>query len=244
MRISELYSFNKRYWNHLKLQLPNRTQNDIIKFVMIYLNCTLLCQALYTLLELLRLQGVHRAHTAEQLGREGRQWLEKELFLFCLSAYPQSGSCRVVNTDGIACNGSFHGFSVIRHQMCGLAQLHLLACTGKGYAHPSGKRTGADAEECQSVTVRRVHVRLNFENETAEEIIIGVDLACSSLSSTGSGRPFQEMMQEGRYTKIRQCRAEEYGDSLPSLIACKSKGCLHRPEAPSHYAGYPDSHQK
>ena len=108
--------------------------------------------------------------------------------------------------------------------MCGLAQLHLLACTGKGYAHPSGKRTGADAEECQSVTVCRVHVRLNFENEAAEEIIIGVDLTCSGLSCTGSRGPFQKMVQEGRYTEIRQCRAEEYGRQLAVLDCLQIKG--------------------
>ena len=110
------------------------------------------CQLLYAFLELFCFQRVHRMHTAEQFGRKGRQWFKEQFFFTVGDGIADLIVAAVVNTDDVRCNGCFYGFTVVCHQMSGLAQFHLFACTGQGNVHTTVEGTGADTQERQSVT--------------------------------------------------------------------------------------------
>ena len=66
---------------------------------MIYLNCTFLCQLLYAFLELFCFQRVYGMHTAEQFGREGRQWFKEQFFLPVSDGIADLIVAAVINTD-------------------------------------------------------------------------------------------------------------------------------------------------
>ena len=95
--------------------------------------------------------------------------------------------------------------------MGGLAELHLFSGTREGDRHTSGKGTGTDAEKCQPVSMRRVHVCLNFEDKPTEERIGWFDFSGGRLSRSGGGRPFQEMFQKRSDPKVCQCGTKKDG---------------------------------
>ncbi len=191
------------------MQLSDSAKDNIIKLIVVNLYRTFLRKLLYTLLELLCFQGIDRVYPCEKLRREGRQGLEKELFLPVCQRVANLVVAAVINADDVPCNGGFYGFAVVCHQVCGLAQLHLLACAGKRDVHAAGKRAGTNAEKRQPVPMSRVHVRLYFENKAAEKPVCGFDFAIRCFSGTRRGRPFQKMLQKWRYAEVCQCRAEK-----------------------------------
>ena len=66
-----------------------------------------------------------------------------------------------------------------------------------------------------------------IDKKYAPGLVLGCFIAKMCIrdsSCTGSRGPFQKMMQEGRYTEIRQCRAEEYGRQLAVLDCLQIEG--------------------
>ena len=69
-------------FEYFELQLTYSTDYNFIVNVSVYLDCTFLCQLVYTFLELLCLHGILRHYHGEEFRREGRQRFEEE-FVLC-----------------------------------------------------------------------------------------------------------------------------------------------------------------
>ena len=111
------------------------------------------------------------------LRRESRDSLKSE-FIFC------SGQCisdrentRIEHSDNISGIRFLYDFTLLRHQLLRLGKFQLLVALHMEYFHACLKLSGTDTHECDSVTVRFVHICLNFKYKRTEIFGKRIDLA-------------------------------------------------------------------
>ena len=142
-------------FKHLKLQLTDRADDNLVVLVAVDLDRALLRELRDAFLELLGLHSVLRRDQSEKLRREGRQRFEKQRFFGRSQRIADLIVSGIIDPDDIARDRSFYVFSFVGHQHGGLRQFHFLAGPGQPHAHAAGKGAGADAEKRQSVAVRQ-----------------------------------------------------------------------------------------
>src|SRR6185436_2274315 len=79
--------------------------------------------------------------------------------------------------DDVAGVGFIHGFAFIAEQLMGTGQAHFVFRTRMANDHVAFEFAGTNADESDAIAVLRVHVRLNFENETGKVRIVRRDHA-------------------------------------------------------------------
>ena len=103
------------------------------------------------------------------LRREGRDTLKLELLVGRTERITDGENTRIENADDIS------GISLVNDltapaaiSLLRLGQTDLLAALDMVYFHAGLKFTGADAHECDTVTVRLIHIRLDLKYEGGE----------------------------------------------------------------------------
>ena len=71
----------------------------------------------------------------------------------------------------IAGESLIHGFTFIGEKLVRTGEPHLLGGTRMRHGHIALEFSGADPKKGDAITVFRIHVRLDFENESGEGVL-------------------------------------------------------------------------
>ena len=123
---------------------------------------------------------------------------------------------RVKYTDDIAGVCFINNMTVTRHHLLRLGKTHFLSSLHMEDFHSGVEFAGADAHECDTVTVCFVHVCLDFKDKRREILFDRIDYAAVCRTRKRRHRHREEVLQESLHTKIGERRSEEYrGRALP-----------------------------
>ena len=116
----------------------------------------------------------------------------------------------VVDTDDVAGNGIGHQHAVVGHEGEGVRDLHLFAFADMEYFHTRLVFAGADAEECDTVAVLRIHVGLNLEHKAGELGLIGFYHPFSCVARLRCRGPIHQGIQHVLNAEVIDTGTEEY----------------------------------
>ena len=145
------------------------------------------------------------------LRREGRDPAESEIISGHADRIADGIDPGIKDADDIACPGFRDDVAVIRHHLLRLGESGFLLSLYMPDFHIRIKVPGDDPHEGDPVSVILIHIRLDLEDEGGEIILLRIDQSRVGHARQGGGRHFQEMLQEGLHTEVRQRRAEEDG---------------------------------
>ena len=120
----------------------------------------------------------------------------------------------IEHADDIAGVGLVDDFALLRHELLRLGQAQLAVALHVEHLGLTLEFARADAHERQAVTVRFVHICLNFEDKGGKIRGEGVDFSTVSHAGQRRRRHVEEGLQEGLDAKVRQRRTEEYRAEL------------------------------
>ena len=151
---------------HLKLQHANHSYDNFfhprVKFLE-DLDCSLLGDLADSLHKLLTLHRIYLAYSGKML--RSKSW-DPFKFYRCLSFIQRISNrenTRVKNTDNISGIGLLHMLSLLGHHLLRLGKTDLLPTLHMHYFHTSFKLAGTDSHKCNTVSVRLIHIRLDFK---------------------------------------------------------------------------------
>ena len=116
------------------------------------------------------------------LRSEGRDTLKLELLIGRTERVTDGENTRIKNADDISGISLVNDLTALSHQLLRLGQTDLLTALNMVDFHSGLELTGTDAHECDTVTVRLIHIRLDLKYEGGEILSERVDHACSGLS--------------------------------------------------------------
>ena len=205
--------------NHLQLQLTDGRQ-DWVSFAFIGvvedLDGTLFPQFVHPLAEILESGGVWIPQPAENFRAEAGN-----PFVFHLRPHIQGVAdgkhAGIVQADHITWIGVFHHSPILPEQLLRPRQTDRLARPGMLHGHVLLEAAAADPNKGDSVAMARIHVRLQFEHESAEPFTQGVDKAVTAGSGHRPLSHLQESVQERPHTEIGHRGPEEHGSEIPGM---------------------------
>ncbi len=115
----------------------------------------------------------------------------------------------VIDTDNISGNSVGHKDTVVGHKGQSVRNLHILLFTNVVDLHAGFVLAGADAEERDAVTMFRIHIGLNLEDEAAEFGFIRFNHAFAGITRLRSRSPANERVQDVLHTEVIDTGAEE-----------------------------------
>ena len=104
--------------------------------------------------------------------------------------------------------------TVTRHHLLRLGKTHFLSSLHMEDFHSGVEFAGADAHECDTVTVCFVHVCLDFKDKRREILFDRIDHAAVCRTRKRRHRHREEVLQESLHTKVGERRSEEYRGKL------------------------------
>ena len=198
--------------------------------LLVELDGTFLGELLDTFQELLSLHGVLRLYAGEVLRREDRDVCETEVLRGCGHGIADAEDARVEKTDDVSGIGVFNDRSVLRHELLRLGECDLLSGSHMLDGHSFFEFAGADAHEGHSVSVVWVHVCLDLENESGEEVFIRRDHTFGGLVGLRSRCDLEELFKERLDAEVRDRGSEEYGSELAGKDLIKIEGVARHVE--------------
>ena len=144
------------------------------------------------------------------LRREDRDVREVELLRRSGDGIADTEDARIEKTDDVARVGVFNDRSVLRHELLRLGKRDLLSRTHVVNGHALFEFAGADTHKGHSVSVVRVHVRLDLKYKTGEEVFCRLDNAFGCLVALRARSDLEELFQERLDTEVRDRGSEEY----------------------------------
>ena len=160
--------------------------------------------------ELLSLHGIHLTHACEMLRCKSRDTLILNLVSCHADRISDGENARIEKSDNISCISLFHDLTILRHHLLRLGQTDLLAALNVVYLHTGLELAGYNTHERDTVTVRLVHICLDFKDKRGKIIGKRTDFSCDSPSRQWRSSHLQEMLQKGLYTKVGQSGTEKY----------------------------------
>ena len=148
------------------------------------------------------------------LRREGRNSLVCEFFARHTDRISDGEDTRVKYTDDIAGVCFINNMTVTRHHLLRLGKTHFLSSLHMEDFHSGVEFAGADAHECDTVTVCFVHVCLDFKDKRREILFDRIDHAAVCRTRKRRHRHREEVLQESLHTKVGERRSEEYRGEL------------------------------
>ena len=118
---------------------------------------------------------------------------------------------RIVDANDVAGPGVVDDFLILREERRRSSEANFAAGTHVENLFATSKATRANAQECRTVAVFRVHVRLNLEDECAEGIFIGAHRALVGFAHHRGRRKLGKSIQQLTHTEVVHRRTEEYG---------------------------------
>ena len=198
--------------------------------LLVELDSTFLGELLDTFQELLSLHGVLRLYAGEVLRREDRDVCEVEVLRRCGHGVADAEDARIEKTDDVAGIGVFDDRSVLRHELLRLGECDLLSGTHMFDGHALFEFAGADTHKGHSVSVVRVHVCLDLENESGEEIFIRCDYTFRGLVSLRSRCDLEELFKERLDAEVRDRGSKEYRGELAGKDLIEVEGVTRHVE--------------
>ena len=104
--------------------------------------------------------------------------------------------------------------TVTRHHLLRLGKTHFLSSLYMEDFHSGVEFAGADAHECDTVTVCFVHVCLDLKDKRREILFDRIDHAAVCRTRKRRHRHREEVLQESLHTKVGERRSEEYRGEL------------------------------
>lgn len=92
--------------------------------------------------------------------------------------------------DDVAGVGVVHRFAFLGEEFVGIGEAHFFSGAGVDDGHVAFEFAGADAQEGDAVAVARVHVGLDFEDESGEGRVFGTDFAGAAVAGFWRGAVF------------------------------------------------------
>ena len=199
-------------FQNVKLKDAYNAHDDFLHAAAVFLENlygSLLCDLLNSLYKLFPFHGIQKRHTGKMLRRKGRDSLKAEFLSGGAYGVADGKEPGIENADDIAGICLRYHVSVVGHHLLGLQKPHFSVALHMVDFFVGIKFSGADPHKSNPVAVVFVHVGLNFEHKGGKIRIRRVDQ--SAVRHPGKGRTghFQEVLQEGFYAEIGQCRPEE-----------------------------------
>ena len=113
---------------------------------------------------------------------------------------------------------------LLRHELLRLGELDALAAGRMPHGHAPFEHAGAHAHKGQPVAVRGVHIRLDFEDEARELLVLRVDGPRVRHARGGRARIGKKAVQERLDAEIVARRTEEHGRQLAGEDLLQRKG--------------------
>ena len=148
------------------------------------------------------------------LRREGRNSLVCEFSARHTDRISDGEDTRVKYTDDIAGVCFINNMTVTRHHLLRLGKTHFLSSLHMEDFHSGIEFAGADAHECDTVTVCFVHVCLDFKDKRREILFDRIDHAAVCRTRKRRHRHREEVLQKSLHTKVGERRSEEYRGEL------------------------------
>jgi len=167
---------------HVELEYPHGPQDHVVVPERPeHLGGTLLAELEHPLVQGLHAQGVLEHQASEQLrGEEGDSPILQILPFG--KGIPDLDGPVVVQADDVSGPGLLDMTALIRLKGDGIGYLNPLAGTGVMYLHSLPVAAGANPQEGNAVTMGRVHVGLDLEDEAGELLFGGRDLPLQGRS--------------------------------------------------------------
>ena len=152
------------------------------------------------------LHWVFWPHFPHQFGCETGNTREDELFAFrkCI-ANPEVSVVR--NTNNVAGPGLFREFAILCQKQQWIVRSNHFTAADMLQFHAAPKFTGTYADECDTVAVFCIHIRLNLEDEATDFLFIGRNLA-----RRGRLRPRRRCIFADAFQQLAEL--EEDGEAL------------------------------
>ena len=107
--------------------------------------------------------------------------------------------------------------ALVRHHLRGLRELDFAAALDVVYFHAGDVFARGDAQECDSVAVRLVHVGLNLEDKARKILGEGVHDALVGLPRQRRGGHREEMLKKRLHTEVGEGGTEEDGREFAGI---------------------------
>ena len=105
------------------------------------------------------------------LRREGWDALKLDFICPCTERVSDGENSGIKYADNISGIRLLHNLPVLGHHLLRLGQTDLAAALHMVYLHSGLELSGTDPHECNTVTVRFVHISLDFKYKGAEIIV-------------------------------------------------------------------------
>ena len=157
-----------------------------------HLNDALLQKLIQALPKLFKLRRVRIVEIRESFGREPRNFFVNDRRI---------GGERVADAkpivpdqaDDVAGIGFIHRFALVAEKFVGTGEANLFLRARMRHGHVAFKFPGTNPDESDAVAMPRIHVRLNFENESGERGIFRGNLCSRHDARFRRRRMFQEI---------------------------------------------------
>src|SRR5210317_46597 len=154
--------------------------------------CTLFAQLREPFLQCLDTQWILENRAPKYFRR--KVWNSRETNFFALrKAVTDVDRAVIVQADNVSCVCRFGMLPVSRQKRDGFGNLHFLAKPDMVNSNPLTILAGADAHEGNAVTMPRIHVRLNFENESSQLLFHRIDITLFTFVRQGRRRMFDKL---------------------------------------------------
>ena len=190
--------------DNLKLQLTYSSNNlTAIKLINEQLGYTLVHQLVDTLLQLLGLHGVIVLDVLEQLGREGRQSAEMQLFAL-RQRIANLEDAIVWQTYDVAWPSLVDGTLARSHELRGAREAQTLSLTHMQIGLVTLELTAAHLTEGNTRTVVGVDIGGNLEDKASKLWFLRIHITLLSLRRLGTWGNLHETVQQLLYAEIVQ----------------------------------------
>ncbi len=153
-------------------------------------------------------ERIFEPHAAEMLRRKMRNAGELERFLLRKGVADFDGAV-IVKADDVAGIGFFDVGSVLRHENRRVGQRDFLADAVMDDLHAALKLSRADPQEGDAITMRRIHVGLDFKNKSGKILFLGFHGSGGRRSGGRRRRDLHERIEQFFDAEVVDGAAEE-----------------------------------